>query len=51
MPPRITVTYYYHNNNKRFSFIITTDKEVLTGLECPCSSVVEPTLGGSTITS
>lgn len=22
-----------------------------TGLECPCSSVVEPTLGGSTITS
>lgn len=23
----------------------------LTGLEWPCSSVVEPTLGGSTITS
>lgn len=25
--------------------------QVLTGLEWPCSSVVDPTLGGSTITS
>lgn len=27
------------------------NKGIFTGLECPCSSVVEPTLGGSTIIS
>jgi hypothetical protein len=40
-----------HKSKECISFTIPNDKQVLTGLEWPCSSVVEPTLGGSTITS
>lgn len=38
---RIWMDFVWCNKNKR----------VPTGRECPCSSVVEPTLGGSTMTS